>query len=160
MQHIAPCLWFDNQAEEAVHFYTSIFNNSKILRLSYYGDAGAEISGKPQGSLMTVTFQLEGQQFIALNGGPHFKFSPAISLFVSCESQEEIDALWNKLSADGETIQSGWLQDKYGISWQIVPAILADLLNDPDTEKSEQVMKAMLKMKKLDIQTLRKAYNQ
>ncbi|MCC5013548.1 MULTISPECIES: VOC family protein [unclassified Legionella] len=160
MPHIAPCLWFDNQAEEAVHFYTSIFNNSKILRLSYYGDAGAEISGKPQGSLMTVTFQLEGQQFIALNGGPDFKFSPAISLFVSCESQEEIDALWNKLSADGETIQCGWLQDKYGISWQIVPAILADLLNDPDTEKSEQVMKAMLKMKKLDIQTLRKAYNQ
>ncbi|STX44158.1 DNA binding protein [Legionella donaldsonii] len=160
MQHIAPCLWFDNQAEEAVHFYTSIFNNSKILRLSYYGDAGAEISGKPQGSLMTVTFQLEGQQFIALNGGPDFKFSPALSLFVSCESQEEIDALWNKLSTDGETVQCGWLQDKYGISWQIVPAILADFLNDPDTEKSEQVMKAMLKMKKLDIQTLRKAYNE
>lgn len=159
MQHIAPCLWFDNQAEEAVFFYTSIFNNSKILRLSYYGDAGAEISGKPQGSLMTVTFQLEGQQFIAVNGGPDFKFSPALSLFVSCESQEEIDALWNKLSTDGETVQCGWLQDKYGISWQIVPAILADFLNDPDTEKSEQVMKAMLKMKKLDIQTLRKAYN-
>lgn len=160
MQHIAPCLWFDNQAEEAAHFYTSIFKNSKILRLSYYGDAGADVSGKPKGSIMTVTFQLEGQQFIALNGGPDFKFSPAISLFVSCETQDEIDDLWNKLSADGETVQCGWLQDKYGISWQIVPAILADFLNDPDTEKSEQVMKAMLKMKKLDIQTLRKAYNQ
>ncbi|HHF7349494.1 TPA: VOC family protein [Legionella feeleii] len=160
MQHIAPCLWFDNQAEEAAHFYTSIFKNSKILRLSYYGDAGAEVSGKPKGSLMTVTFQLEGQQFIALNGGPDFKFSPAISLFVSCESQEEIDDLWNNLSADGETVQCGWLQDKYGISWQIVPAILVDFLNDPDKEKSEQVMKAMLKMKKLDMQALKKAYNQ
>ncbi|KTC95152.1 VOC family protein [Legionella feeleii] len=160
MQHIAPCLWFDNQAEEAAHFYTSIFKNSKILRLSYYGDAGAEVSGKPKGSIMTVTFQLEGQQFIALNGGPDFKFSPAISLFVSCESQEEIDDLWNNLSADGETVQCGWLQDKYGISWQIVPTILVDFLNDPDTEKSEQVMKAMLKMKKLDMQALKKAYNQ
>ncbi|HHF7346084.1 TPA: VOC family protein [Legionella feeleii] len=160
MQHIAPCLWFDNQAEEAAHFYTSIFKNSKILRLRYYGDAGAEVSGKPKGSLMTVTFQLEGQQFIALNGGPDFKFSPAISLFVSCESQEEIDDLWNNLSADGETVQCGWLQDKYGVSWQIVSAILVDFLNDPDTEKSEQVMKAMFKMKKLDMQALKKAYNQ
>lgn len=160
MQKISPYLWFDNQAEEAANFYTSIFKNSKILHLSYYGDAGAEVSGKPKGSVMTVTFQLEGQQFIALNGGPDFKFSPAISLFVSCETQEEIDDLWEKLSAGGEIVQCGWLQDKYGVSWQIVPTILIDLLNAPNSKKSEQVMGAMLKMKKLDIQTLRKAYNQ
>ena len=160
MQKIAPCLWFDNQAEEAVNFYVSIFKNSRILKIARYGEAGAEVSGRPKGTVMTMTFQLEGQDFMALNGGPVFQFSPAISLFVNCQTQEEIDELWEKLSEGGSTNQCGWLQDRYGVSWQIVPASMGEMLLDEDTEKTERVMKAMLPMKKLDKQTLEQAYEQ
>ncbi len=154
MQKITPFLWFDQQAEEAMNFYVSIFKNSKILGVTRYGEEGP---GK-NGSVMSGTFQLEGQEFYALNGGPVFTFSQAISFFVSCETQPEIDAFWEKLSAGGEKQQCGWLKDKYGISWQIVPVLLGRLLNDPDPVKSGRVMKAMLQMKKLDIALLKRAY--
>ncbi len=160
MQKITPCLWFDDQAEEAVNFYASIFNNSKIGTITRYGEAGAEASGRPKGSVMTIIFQLEGQEFMALNGGPVFTFSPAISLMVNCETQEEVDELWEKLSEGGAIQQCGWLQDKYGVSWQIVPTVLGEMLQDKDAEKSERVMRAMLPMTKLDIRTLEQAYEQ
>jgi predicted 3-demethylubiquinone-9 3-methyltransferase (glyoxalase superfamily) len=154
MQKITPFLWFDNQAEEAVNFYTSIFMNSKIGSITRYGEAG---SGAP-GTVMMVTFQLEGQDFMALNGGPHFKFTPAISLFVNCADQAEVDTLWEKLTEGGEEEMCGWLKDKYGVSWQIVPAGLVDLLYSPDAEKSGRAIQAMLQMKKIDIEKIRLAY--
>ncbi len=132
MQKIIPFLWFDDKAEEAVKFYTSVFKNSKIGNVTRYGDAGAEVSGRPKGTVMTVTFELEGEEFIALNGGPHFTFSPAISFVVNCETQEEVDELWEKLSEGGEKEQCGWLKDKYGVSWQIVPAALGEMMQDKD----------------------------
>jgi predicted 3-demethylubiquinone-9 3-methyltransferase (glyoxalase superfamily) len=154
MQKISPYLWFDDQAEEAVNFYTSIFKNSKILNVARYGEVGPG----PKGSVMTVAFQLDGQEFIALNGGPHFKFTEAISFFVSCKTQEDVDDLWEKLSEGGEKVQCGWLKDKYGVSWQIVPTILGEMVSDPDPAKSQRVMEAMLQMKKIDIEGLKKAY--
>ncbi|MCJ7784072.1 MAG: VOC family protein [Desulfobacterales bacterium] len=160
MQKITPFLWFDNQAEEAVNFYTSIFKNSKIKSVSRYGEAGAEASGRPKGTVMTVTFELEGQEFIALNGGPHFTFSAAISFVVNCETQDEVDKLWEKLSEGGEKGQCGWLKDKYGVSWQIVPTVLGEMLQDKDPMKSEKVMEALLQMGKIDIKTLKQAYEQ
>ncbi len=159
MQKITPFLWFDSQAEEAVRFYTSIFNNSKIVSITHYGEEGAEASGRPKGTVMTIAFQLDGQEFVALNGGPQFKFTEAISFVVNCESQDEVDYYWEKLSGGGDekAQQCGWLKDKYGVSWQIVPTVLGELLNDPDPDKSRRVMKAMLKMKKIDIETLKQA---
>jgi predicted 3-demethylubiquinone-9 3-methyltransferase (glyoxalase superfamily) len=158
MQKITPFLWFDNQAEEAVNFYTSIFKNSKIKSVARYGEEGAEASGRPKGTVMTVTFELKGQEFTALNGGPHFKFTEAISFVVNCESQDEVDELWEKLSEGGEKQQCGWLKDKYGVSWQIVPTVLGEMLQDKDPKKSERVMKALLQMDKIDIKTLEQAY--
>jgi len=160
MQKITPCLWFDNQAEEAVNFYVSIFKNSTIGNITRYGEAGAEVSGRPKGSVMTVTFEVDGQEFVALNGGPHFKFSEAISLMVKCETQEEIDEMWEKLSQGGETGQCGWLKDKYGLSWQIVSPVWDEMLMDKEIKKSERVMKAILQMTKPDIKTLNQAYEQ
>ncbi len=162
MQRITPCLWFDNQAEEAVKFYVSIFDNSKIGTIARYGDAGAEASGRPKGTVMTVSFQLEGQDFLALNGGPVFRFSEAISFIVNCKTQEEIDRLWDKLSKGGDekAQQCGWLKDRYGLSWQIVPAVLGEMLQDKDPKKSERVMKAMLEMKKINVKALKQAYEQ
>jgi predicted 3-demethylubiquinone-9 3-methyltransferase (glyoxalase superfamily) len=156
VQKITPFLWFDNQAEEAVNFYLSIFKNSKIVNVARYGEAGPG----PEGSVMTVVFQLDGQEFIALNGGPHFRFNEAISFVVNCETQEEIDEMWEKLSACGKKVECGWLKDRYGISWQIVPTVLGELLTDPDPEKAQRVMKAMLQMVKIDIKTLKQAYEQ
>lgn len=158
MQKITPCLWFNDNAEAAVNFYLSIFKNSKILNIARYGEEGAKVSGRPSGTVMTVSFQLEGQEFMALNGGPIFTFSPAISFFVNCRTQEEVDALWEKLSAGGEKGQCGWLKDKYGVSWQIVPTALDRMLHGKDAEKSERAMKALLQMHKIDIQTLMQAY--
>ena len=158
IQKITPFLWFDDNAEEAAKFYTSIFKNSKIIDIAYYGESAAEASGRPKGTLMTVTFELEGQRFMALNGGPIFKFSQAISFLVSCETQQEVDDLWKKLSEGGEVEQCGWLKDKFGVSWQIVPRVLGEMMQDKDAEKSEKVMKALLQMKKIDIQSLQKAY--
>jgi len=155
MQKITPFLWVDGKAEEAMNFYVSIFKNSKVGRVSRYGDAGPG----PKGSVMSCAFQLEGQDFYALNGGPQFKFTPAISLFVNCETQQEVDALWEKLSAGGRKDQCGWLQDKYGVSWQIVPTILGKLLGDKDAAKANRVMQAMMQMKKLDIKGLQQAYD-
>jgi predicted 3-demethylubiquinone-9 3-methyltransferase (glyoxalase superfamily) len=154
MQKITPFLWFDQQAEEAMHFYTSIFKNSKVGTISRYGEAGPG----PKGSVMSVTFELEGQQFFALNGGPQFSFTPAISFFVNCETQKEVDELWEKLSAGGEKNSCGWLRDKYGVSWQIIPSALGRMLQDKDPEKSTRVMKAMLQMKRIDIEGLTRAY--
>ena len=156
-QKITPFLWFDNQAEEAAKFYTSIFRNSKIGKVARYDKAGEKVSGQPAGSIMTVEFQLEGQDFVALNGGPNFKFNEAISFVVSCNTQAEVDRFWTKLSAGGKKVQCGWLKDKYGVSWQIVPKILGELLSSSDVEKSHRVMQAMLKMVKLDIGTLKRA---
>jgi predicted 3-demethylubiquinone-9 3-methyltransferase (glyoxalase superfamily) len=160
MQKIMPCLWFDDRAEEAVAFYVSLFNNSRITGVTHYGPAAAEAANRPEGSVLTITFQLEGQDFMALNGGPVFTFSPAISLFVNCQTQEEIDDLWERLSAGGSTNQCGWLQDRFGVSWQIVPASMGEMLLDEDTDKTERVMKAMLPMKKLDKSVLEQAYEQ
>jgi len=160
MQRIAPFLWFDNQAEAAAKFYVSVFKNSKITNVARYGEAGAKASGMPKGTAMTVAFQLEGQEFTALNGGPQFKFTEAISFLVNCETQEEVDGLWEKLSAGGEEGPCGWLKDKYGLSWQIVPTVLGRMLQDKDAGKSERVMKAMLQMKKLEIEGLKRAYEQ
>ena len=158
MQKIMPCLWFDHQAEEAVTFYTSIFNNSNVVSVAHYGDAGAEVSGKPKGSVMSIIFQLEGQHFMALNGGPEFTFSPAISLLVNCQTQEELDQLWDKMTQGGEIEQCGWLRDKFGVSWQIVPAYMEQMMTDPNPDKSNNVMKAMLQMKKIDFNKLKQAY--
>jgi predicted 3-demethylubiquinone-9 3-methyltransferase (glyoxalase superfamily) len=153
MQKITPFLWFDNNAEEAVNFYCSIFKNSKIVSMSRYGEAGPG----PKGSVMAVTFQLEGQTFMALNGGPLFKFTEAISLFVSCETQQEVDDLWDKLTAGGEKSRCGWLKDKFGLSWQIIPTALGELLGNKDPEKSKRAMQAMLQMDKIDIAKLQRA---
>ena len=158
MQKIAPCLWFDNQAEKAANFYISIFKKSKIVSIARYGEAGAKVSGRPKGTVMTVAFQLEGQEFLALNGGPQFKFTEAISFIVNCKTQKEIDGFWRKLSEGGEEGPCGWLKDKYGVSWQIVPTVLGEMLQDKDAEKSERVMKALLQMKKIDIEELKRAY--
>jgi predicted 3-demethylubiquinone-9 3-methyltransferase (glyoxalase superfamily) len=160
MQKITPCLWFDENAEEAVDFYTSLFKNSKITSIARYGEAGAGASGRPKGTVMTIIFELDGQEFMALNGGPHFTFSPAISLMVNCETQAEIDEFWEKLSEGGGKEQCGWLRDKYGVSWQIVPTVLGELIQDKDAERSERVMNALLQMDKIDIETLREASQQ
>ena len=156
MQKITPFLWFDGNAEEAMNFYVSIFENSKVLSVTRYGDAGPG----PQGAVMTAKFQLEGQEFIALNGGPQFKFSPAVSFVVNCETQEEVDYFWEKLSLGGTKQRCGWLKDKFGLSWQIVPTVLGEMLQDKDAEKSQRVMKAMLQMDKIDIEGLKRAYEQ
>ena len=154
MQKITPFLWFDGKAEEAANFYVSIFKNSKLGTVARYGDAGPG----PKGTVMIAAFQLDGQDFIALNGGPQFKFNHAISFVVNCETQEEVDGYWEKLTEGGEEIQCGWLKDKFGLSWQIVPTILPKLMADTDAKKSQSVMKAMLQMKKIDIQGLKQAY--
>ncbi|MFZ3213071.1 MAG: VOC family protein [Terriglobales bacterium] len=156
MGKITPFLWFDDKAEEAANFYTSIFKNSRIVGISRYGEAGPG----PKGAVMSVTFELEGQKFMALNGGPTFTFTPAISFFVSCENQQEVDELREKLSAGGKKDRCGWLRDKYGVSWQIIPTALMELMGDPDPKKSSRVMKAMLEMDKIDIQRLQQAYQQ
>jgi predicted 3-demethylubiquinone-9 3-methyltransferase (glyoxalase superfamily) len=160
MQKITPFFWFDDKAEEAASFYTSIFKNSKIVNIARYGDAGAAVTGRPKGTVMTVAFQLEGQEFVALNGGPQFKFTEAISLVVNCQTQEEVDEYWKKLSDGGQEVQCGWLKDKYGLSWQIVPTVLGEMLSDRDPKKAERVMKAMLQMKKIEIKGLKQAYEQ
>ena len=156
MQKITPFLWFDNQAEEAVNFYISLFKNSKILSISRYGEAGPG----PAGSVLTVAFQLDGQEFVALNGGPQFPFTEAISLFVNCETQEEVDELWAKFTAGGEESQCGWLKDKYGLSWQIIPQGLVEMLSSPDSAKSLRATQAMLTMKKIDLAKIKEAYEQ
>jgi predicted 3-demethylubiquinone-9 3-methyltransferase (glyoxalase superfamily) len=155
MQNITPWLWFDTQGEEAANFYITVFENSRILDVARYGVAGPG----PEGAVMTVTFELDGQKLVALNGGPHFTFNEAISFQVSCETQDEVDYLWSKLSQGGEEGPCGWLKDKYGVSWQIVPTALAELIGDPDPEKAQQAMKAMLGMRKIDIEALRRAVN-
>jgi predicted 3-demethylubiquinone-9 3-methyltransferase (glyoxalase superfamily) len=153
MQKFTPCLWFDTDGEEAATLYTSVFPNSRITNVSRYGAAGP----RPEGTVMTVEFELDGQKFLALNGGPEFTFSEAISFQVSCETQEEVDAFWSKLADGGEESQCGWLKDRYGLSWQIVPTALPRLLTDPDREKAQRVMQAMLKMKKIEIDVLEQA---
>ncbi len=160
VQKITPCLWFDDQAEEAVEFYTAIFSNSRIVTISRYGEAGYEVHGRPAGTVMVVAFELDGQAFTALNGGPLFRFNEAISFQVNCETQEEVDYYWEKLSEGGDerARQCGWLKDKYGASWQVVPRVLPELINDPDTEKSLRVFAAMLQMKKIDIDGLIRAH--
>jgi len=161
LKRIAPCLWFDSEGEEAARHYTSIFSNSKIVKIVRYGDAGKEIHRRPAGSVMTVAFELDGQPFTALNGGPVFKFNEAVSLQVNCETQQEIDYYWDKLSLGGDpnAQQCGWIKDKYGLSWQVVPVALEEMLSDTVTERSERVMTALLQMKKLDIVQLKKAYS-
>ena len=158
LQKIIPCLWFDTQAEEAANFYVSIFENSRIVRVHRYVEAGQEIHGKEAGSVQTVEFELDGQRFTALNGGPQFKFNEAISLEVTCETQQEIDFYWQSLTQGGEEVACGWLKDRYGLSWQITPAVLGEMLSDPDEKKVERVMNAFLKMKKLDIAAIERAY--
>ena len=158
MQRISVCLWFDNQGEDAARFYTSIFPNSKLGAVTRYDEASAKASGQPQGSVLTVDFELDGQRFMALNGGPVFKFTEAISLVVNCETQKEVDHFWETLSAGGQEVQCGWLKDRFGVSWQIVPTVLIEMLHDKDPEKAKRVMAAMLKMKKLDIEGLKQAY--
>jgi predicted 3-demethylubiquinone-9 3-methyltransferase (glyoxalase superfamily) len=160
LQRLAPCFWFDGQAEEAATFYVSVFSSSKILRVAHYTEAGVEIHGNKPGSVLSVAFELEGQLFTALNGGPQFKFNEAISIQVMCETQEEVDRYWSKLSAKGDpkAQQCGWLKDKYGVSWQVVPTIVPQLVSDPDPIKAGRAMTAMLKMKKLDIAALKKAF--
>jgi len=157
MQKITPFLWFNDQAEAAAKFYASVFKKSKILNVARYGEASETPSGKPRGSVMTVAFELAGQKFIALNGGPHFKFTEAISFVVSCRTQQEVDYFWKKLSAGGHEGQCGWLKDRFGVSWQVVPTVLGELLSDHDAAKSERVMQALLKMVKLDIKKLKQA---
>ena len=156
MKKITPFLWFDDKAEEAMNFYISIFKNSKILSVNRYGEGGPG----PKGTVMTATFQLDGQEFTALNGGPQFTFTEAISFYVNCETQQEVNELWEKLSEGGEKGQCGWLKDKYGVSWQIVPTVLGEMLQDKDPKKSEKVMEALLQMGKIDIKTLEQAYEQ
>jgi predicted 3-demethylubiquinone-9 3-methyltransferase (glyoxalase superfamily) len=161
IQKITPCLWFDDQAEEAAKFYTAIFSNSKITSITRYGEAGHEVHGRPAGTVMTVAFELDGHSFTALNGGPMFKFNESISFQVSCETQEEVDYYWERLSEGGDrnAQQCGWLKDKYGASWQVVPNVLPKMLADPDSAKSQRVMKSMLQMKKIDIEELKRAYD-
>jgi len=156
MQKITPFLWFDGNAEEAMNLYVSVFKNSKIVNVRRYGDAGPG----PKGSVMTATFQIEGQEFFALNGGPKYKFTPAISLFVNCETQEEVDELWDKLSAGGHKDKCGWLQDKFGLSWQIIPSALGKMLGDKDPARANRVMMSMLQMDKINIKKLKQAYDQ
>jgi predicted 3-demethylubiquinone-9 3-methyltransferase (glyoxalase superfamily) len=160
VQKIAPCLWFDDQAQEAAEFYTAIFRHSKIANVARYGEAGHDVHGKPAGTVMAVAFELEGQAFTALNGGPMFKFNEAISFQVNCETQEEVDYYWDKLSEGGDekAQQCGWLKDRYGVSWQVVPRALLEMLDDPDPEKSGKTMEAMLQMKKIDIGELKRVY--
>lgn len=160
IQKITPCLWFDDQAEEAVKLYTAIFKNSRIAEVARYGEVGREIHGKPAGSVMTVAFELEGQAFTALNGGPVFKFNEAISLQINCETQAEVDYYWAKLSQGGDVQaqQGGWLKDRYGVSWQVVPRVLVEMLTGPDFAKSQRVMGAVLQMKKIDIDGLKRAF--
>jgi predicted 3-demethylubiquinone-9 3-methyltransferase (glyoxalase superfamily) len=160
IQRITPCLWFDDQAEAAAKFYIAIFKNSKIVLVSRYGEAGREVHGRPPGTVMTVAFELDGQSFTALNAGPIFKFTEAISFQVNCETQEEVDYYWDKLSKGGDVKaqQCGWLKDKYGLSWQIVPRVLIEMLTDADSAKSQRAMQAMLQMKKIDIDKLKRAY--
>ena len=155
MQKITPFLWFDKEAEEAMHFYVSIFKNSKVKGVTHYGEAGPG----PAGTVMTASFELDGQEIVALNGGPLFKFTEAISFVVNCETQAEVDEFWEKLSAGGKTVQCGWLKDKYGLSWQIVPTALPRMLTDKDPEKSKRVFNAMMKMVKIDIAALQRAYD-
>jgi predicted 3-demethylubiquinone-9 3-methyltransferase (glyoxalase superfamily) len=157
---INPCLWFDHQAEEAAHFYTAILKNSKIVAISYYPDAGQEVHGRPAGSVMTVAFELDGQFFTALNGGPIFKFNEAVSLQIECASQKEVDYYWERLSEGGdpEAQACGWLKDKFGLSWQVVPQILPELMKDSDTKKSRRAFEALMEMKKLDIEALERAF--
>jgi predicted 3-demethylubiquinone-9 3-methyltransferase (glyoxalase superfamily) len=159
IQTISPCLWFDDQAEEAATFYTGVFKVAKIVRTVRYGEAGREIHGRPAGSVMTVEFELNGQSFTALNGGPLFKFNEAISFQINCQTQQEVDYYWEKLSEGGDekAQQCGWLKDKYGVSWQVVPTVLNELINDPDHQKSQRVTAAMLQMKKLDVEALKRA---
>jgi predicted 3-demethylubiquinone-9 3-methyltransferase (glyoxalase superfamily) len=154
MQKITPFLWFDNHAVEAVNFYSAIFNNSRIIEITHY-EEGAPF---PKGSVMTVRFSLDGQEFVALNGGPQFNFSPAVSFVINCDSQEEVDEFWEKLSAGGETLPCGWLRDKFGLTWQVVPRILLEMLNDPDSNRAQRVMMAMLQMTKIDIERLQQAH--
>jgi predicted 3-demethylubiquinone-9 3-methyltransferase (glyoxalase superfamily) len=156
MQKITPFLWFDGKAEEAMNFYVSIFKNSKVGSVTRYGEEGPG----PKGTIMSATFELDGQGFIALSGGPQFTFSPAISFFVNCQTQEEVDELWEKLSEEGEKQRCGWLKDKYGLSWQIIPSVLGKMLQNKDADKSRRAMKAMLQMDKIDITTLKQAYDQ
>lgn len=158
IQRIAPCLWFDTQAEAAATFYTSIFANSRIVRTLRYGEAGHEIHGQPAGSVLTVVFELDGQRFTALNGGPLFTFNEAVSLEVRCADQAEVDYFWDRLTDGGEESACGWLKDRFGLSWQVTPAVLDDLITDPDDERSERVMEALLTMKKLDIGALERAH--
>jgi predicted 3-demethylubiquinone-9 3-methyltransferase (glyoxalase superfamily) len=161
MQKITPFLWFDNQAEEAAKFYTSIFKNSKVGKILRYGEEVAKTSqsSRPVGSVLTIEFEIEGQKFVALNGGPLFKFNESVSFVINCETQEEVDYFWGKLTADGgEESQCGWLKDKFGLSWQITPTVLIDMLHDKDPEKAERVMKAMLQMQKIEIPKLKAAY--
>ena len=162
VQKITPCLWFDNQAEEAAKFYVSLFENSAMGAVTRYGKEGFEVHGRPEGSVLTVSFRLEGQEFTALNGGPHFKFSEAISFVVRCETQTEVDRYWDQLGDGGDqrAQQCGWLKDKYGVSWQIVPAALFEMMSGTDRIKSERVMRAVLQMKKLDVAALRRAYEE
>jgi predicted 3-demethylubiquinone-9 3-methyltransferase (glyoxalase superfamily) len=158
MQKITPFLWFDDQAEQAVKVYTSIFKNSKVGRILRYGEEAAKTTGRPVGSVLTVEFELQGQKFVALNGGPLFKFNESISFVVNCETQEEVDYFWERLTADGgQESQCGWLKDKFGVSWQVVPTVLIDMLHDKDSKKSERVMQAMLQMQKIDINKLKEA---
>ena len=158
LQRITPFLWFDDNAEEAARFYVSIFENSRVLDVSRYDAESAKASGRPERSVMTVPFELDGQLFTALNGGPVFKFTEAISFVVNCQSQAEVDHFWEKLSAGGQEVQCGWLKDRFGVSWQIIPAVMMEMLQDKDPEKSKRVMAAMLKMKKIDIAGLEEAY--
>ncbi len=160
MQKITPFLWFDGKAEEAAKFYASIFKNSNIGKITRYGKEGYEVHRRPAGTVMTVEFQIDGQKFVALNGGPEFKFTEAVSFAVGCKSQEEVDMFWEKLGEGGEESVCGWLKDRYGLSWQITPTILGEMLEDKDPTKAGRVMAAMLKMKKIDILTLKKAYDQ
>jgi predicted 3-demethylubiquinone-9 3-methyltransferase (glyoxalase superfamily) len=157
---ITPCLWFDTQAEEAARYYTSIFKNSRIGTISRYDEAGHDVHGRPAGSVMTVEFELNGQPFTALNGGPHFKFNEAVSFQIMCESQDEVDHYWNKLSQGGDPMaqQCGWVKDRFGLSWQVIPTELIQMLSDRDKEKRSRAMEAMLQMKKLDVAELRRAY--
>jgi predicted 3-demethylubiquinone-9 3-methyltransferase (glyoxalase superfamily) len=159
VQKIYPCLWFDNQAEEAANFYVSIFKNSKIENVARYGASASKASGQPEGSVMTVEFELDGQHYMALNAGPAFKFNPSISMVVNCETQDEIDHFWNELSNGGKIVECGWLTDKYGISWQIVPAVLEEMRRDNDSAKNDRVMAQVVKMKKLEIEPLQRAYD-
>jgi predicted 3-demethylubiquinone-9 3-methyltransferase (glyoxalase superfamily) len=158
MQRISPFLWFDHQAEEAATFYVSIFKSSRITGVARYDDEAARASGRPKGSVMTVAFELDGQEFTALNGGPLFPFTEAISLVVNCQTQEEVDHFWEKLSSGGQEVQCGWLKDRFGVSWQVVPTVLGEMLQDKDPEKSKRVMAAMLKMRKISIEGLTNAY--